>query len=354
MQSITYHTRLHRLLAVNQQALFASFQGFNMKRTHTLFFLANFFLSLASVNLVLADDEKPQAKIGDVGFPRVKHMIDTHIHLYDPRRPEGIPWPRENDEVLYKPHLPAEFKKVSKESGLTGVVIVEASDRLKDNQWVLDLVKDDDYFVALVGNIDPTKEGFETQLQTLKKDKRFVGVRARNPKPIDYTDATVLKNFKALARENLSLDFLCNGQGLKGVKEVNAVARAVPDLHIVVDHVLGYNIDGKRPSKEWIEAVKRLAENKNVYCKISGLYQRCVQQPAPANMEHYRDVLDILYQNFGQKRVIFGSNWPCTKMTGDYSSYVRLVNVYFTAKGQEACEDYFWRNASTAYRLGLK
>lgn len=219
---------------------------------------------------------------------------------------------------------------------------------------VLDLVSDDDYFVALVGNVDPTQEEFSEQLKALRKDKRFVGVRARNPKPIDYSDATVLKNFRTLANENLSLDFLCNGQGLKGVQEVDRVARAVPELRIVVDHVLGYNIDGKRPGKDWIEAVERLAQNKNVYCKISGLYQRCVQQPAPATQEHYRDVLDILYKNFGQKRVIFGSNWPCTKKSGNYSSYVRLVNAYFVSKGQEASEDYFWRNASTAYRLGLK
>ncbi|MFT7640168.1 MAG: L-fuconolactonase, partial [Pirellulaceae bacterium] len=293
-------------------------------------------------------------KKDDAGFPKVKHMIDTHIHLYDTRRPAGVPWPPTDDTVLYKPHLPGEFKKVSKESGLTGVVIVEASDRLEDNKWVLDLVKDDDYFVALVGNVDPTRKGFGKQLKKLKQDDRFVGVRARNADPIDYTNAVVLKNFKTLAKQGMSLDFLCNGQGVKGVKDVDGVARAVPELRIVVDHVLGYDIDGKTPIKEWIEAVEKLAENKNVYCKISGLYQRCVLQPAPHDDEHYREVLDVLYKNFGQKRLIFGSNWPCTKKSGDYSSFVRLVNSYFVEKGQEACEDYFWRNASTAYNLGLK
>ncbi|MDB4640927.1 amidohydrolase family protein [Pirellulaceae bacterium] len=311
-------------------------------------------LIFVHANWCLCDDERPKVESDDVGFPKVKHMIDTHIHLYDSGRPEGIPWPPKNDTVLYKPHLPAEFKQVSKESGLTGVVIVEASNRLADNKWVLDLIEGDEFFVALVGNIDPTNDTFKEQLNVLKKDKRFVGVRARNPKPIDYTNATVLKNFEALAKEGLSLDFLCNGQGVKGVQEVDAVARAVPGLRIVVDHVLGYNIDGKRPGQDWIDAVERLAQNKNVYCKISGLYQRCVQQPAPSDSQHYLEVLDVLYKNFGQKRVVFGSNWPCTKKSGDYSSYVRLVNAYFASKGQEACEDYFWRNASTAYGLGLK
>ena len=32
-------------------------------------------------------------------------IIDTHIHLYDTTREEGLPWPPESDKVLYKPVL---------------------------------------------------------------------------------------------------------------------------------------------------------------------------------------------------------------------------------------------------------
>jgi L-fuconolactonase len=27
-------------------------------------------------------------------------IIDTHIHLFDPRRPQGVPWPEKTDAVL--------------------------------------------------------------------------------------------------------------------------------------------------------------------------------------------------------------------------------------------------------------
>ncbi len=152
----------------------------------------------------------------------------------------------------------------------------------------------------------------------------------------------------------MSLDFLANGQGVKAVRDIDRLARAVPDLRIVVDHVLGYDIDGKKPSAEWSKAVERLAENPNVYCKVSGMYQRSAQQPAPQDDAYYRPVLDILWKTFGHKRLIYGSNWPCTKNSGDYASFVRLVNRYFAEKGQQACEHYFWKNAAKAYRLDLK
>ena len=76
--------------------------------------------------------------------------------------------------------------------------------------------------------------------------------------------------------------------------------------------------------------------------------------PAPTNTDHYRSVLDVIWDNFGKERVIYGSNWPCTKRSGDYASFVKVVNGYFAEKGQDACEHYFWKNANEAYRLGLE
>lgn len=310
--------------------------------------LASLILCVASNSVFAAEEGK-----ADRPLPTVKHLIDTHIHLYDPRRPKGIPWPPADDEVLYKPHLPGEFSKLAKPAGVTGVVVVEASDRLEDNKWVLNEVGDDPFYVALVGNIDPYRKDFGKQLKRLRKDKRFVGIRARNSGPIDYADPQVLANFRLLEKAGLSLDILANGKGVEGVREVDVLAGKVPKLRIIVDHVLGYDIDGKPPGQEWLDAVASLAKHKNVSCKVSGLYQRCTQQPAPHDPDHYRTVLDPLWENFGSGRLIYGSNWPCTKKSGDYESFVRLVNAYFSEKGQAACEHYFWKNAATAYGLPL-
>lgn len=290
-------------------------------------------------------------------LPEVKHMIDTHIHLYDTGRENGVPWPPEDDEVLYKPHLPEEFKAVSKPAGLTGVVVVEASDRPEDNRWVLDLVEGDDFFVALVGNIDPYAGDFSERLKELAKDPRFVGIRLRNgrkKKAIDYTDEKVIASLREVAEAGLAVDLLVNGGGIAAVKSADRLARTVPDLRLVIDHVIGYDFDGQPVDGEWKAAVEKLAENDNVWCKISGLYQRSVRQPAPKTVGYYESVLDVLWTSLGPERLLYGSNWPCTKKSGDYTSYVKLVNRYFEEKGQEARERYFWKNADEVYRLKLE
>ena len=292
--------------------------------------------------------------LGDEKLKPVKNLIDTHIHLYDTRRDVEMSWPPESDEILYKPHLPEEYSKKAKPAGVTGVIVVEASNRLEDNRWVLDLVEGDEFYVGLVGNIDINRDDFEKQLRELKKDKRFLGVRTRSPQPVDYASPRVLANLRALARHKLTMDYLTNGGGIPGIETIDKVARAIPDLHIVVNHCLGYDFDGKPPSTDWISAVKRLAENSNVTCKISGLYQRSVPQPAPQDIGHYRAVLDVLWEHFGENRLMYGSNWPVTKRTDSYTSFLRLVDQFISEKGQNARERFYWMNASAAYRLALK
>ncbi|MEP3481168.1 MAG: amidohydrolase family protein [Fuerstiella sp.] len=310
-------------------------------------------LMATTVSAVTCAQETTSFAAEPAAGPQVKHLIDTHIHLYDPTRPDGVPWPPADDKVLYKPHLPAEYSRLAKAAGVTGVVIVEASDRIEDNTWVLDQVKDDQFYVGLVGNIDPYRKDFGKELKRLKKNKLFVGIRARNAEPIDYLDPQVLANFRKLQKAGLSVDLLANGKGIQGVQEVDALAATLPNLKIIVDHVLGFDINGEPPSQEWLDAVARLAKHPNVYCKVSGLYQRCVQQPASQNIDHYRTVLDPLWDHFGAERLVYGSNWPCTKKSGRYESFVRLVDTYFSEKGQDARELYFWKNAATVYSLNL-
>lgn len=46
------------------------------------------------------------------GFP----LIDTHTHLYDPTRAQGVPWPPRDDKRLYRPVLPKDYRWTRKHS----------------------------------------------------------------------------------------------------------------------------------------------------------------------------------------------------------------------------------------------
>ena len=40
-------------------------------------------------------------------------IIDTHIHLFDPNRPQGVPWPGKDNAILYQPALPDRYRKLT-------------------------------------------------------------------------------------------------------------------------------------------------------------------------------------------------------------------------------------------------
>src|SRR6202035_3797389 len=64
-------------------------------------------------------------------------IIDTHIHLFDPGRPGGVPWPAKTDKPLYKAALPDRYAGLARPFGVVGAIVVEASPLASDNDWVL-------------------------------------------------------------------------------------------------------------------------------------------------------------------------------------------------------------------------
>ena len=86
-------------------------------------------------------------------------IIDCHTHFYDPTRPGGIAWPGE-DSPLYGVVLPENLRALPKPRPVTGTVIVEASPWIEDNQWLLDIAKDDPFVVGIVGHLKPGGEGY--------------------------------------------------------------------------------------------------------------------------------------------------------------------------------------------------
>src|ERR1700690_3957537 len=79
-------------------------------------------------------------------------IIDTHIHLFDSRRPQGVPyagspeWAKEHNGVA----LPATFRAFAEPLNIVGAIELEASPWLEDNLWVLEQIETDTMFVGTV------------------------------------------------------------------------------------------------------------------------------------------------------------------------------------------------------------
>ena len=255
-------------------------------------------------------------------------IIDTHIHLYDTNRSEGVDWPPVTDKVLYRPVLTEHFDEVGDRAGIASTVIVEASSRVNDNQWMLDLVKDNpERYLALVGNLPIGTDEFSGLLERFSKDSRFVGLRMRDRPGGDafFTDA-VWRDLGLLAEKGLTLDVLIHNFT---IDEVTEVAKRLPELKIMINHLGGLVITHDPLTPEWKESIKRAAAQPNVHCKVSGIFQRSGVKPPPKKQSFYAPVFKVVYEAFGEDRVVYGSNWPVTDRGGSYSEQLKVIQSYF-------------------------
>lgn len=296
---------------------------------------------LTSAGAAAATALVPRARAATPGyFP----AIDTHTHFYDPTRPQGTPWPPKTEPVLYRPRYPADFRAQATPHRVVGTVVVEASEWVEDNQWILALAKNDESIVGFVGHLVPGKPEFAQNLARFAANPLFRGLRMRGSYVKDLTDAAALADLKRVADRDLSIDTV---GGAASLPVTLALARQFPSLRLVIDHV---------PFQDWDKdpAAMRphfaeVAKQPNIFAKISNVVRRVdgkiIDDPA-----HYRPALDTLLDLFGPDRVFFGSNWPVSDRIAPYATLHRVVAEYFASKGAVVAEKYFWRNSHAAYR----
>jgi predicted TIM-barrel fold metal-dependent hydrolase len=279
-------------------------------------------------------------------------IIDTHIHLFDPRRPQGVPWPPKDDAVLYQPALPDRYRKLTKEFGIVGAIEVECSPWLEDNQWVLDVAAKDTIIVGTVGNLETGQPDFRKHLERLHRNPLFRGIRYGNLWGRNLGEqlarAEFIADLKALADAGLVLDTANQDPAL--ISAVVQLTDRIPTLRVVIDHLPQLEPPADLQARNALQGdLKELGKRPQVYVKISEVLRRVGGQ-VPDDLNFYRPRLDELYGIFGPDQVMYGSDWPNSDSWGPYPQVFNVVREYFTSKGRDVAEKYFWKNSVAVYR----
>ncbi len=279
-------------------------------------------------------------------------IIDTHIHLFDPTRPEGVPWPPKDNQVLYQPALPERYRKIAVPLGVRGAIKVEASPWVQDNQWVLDVVEKVPLMLGVIGNLEPGKPDFRKHFDHLRRNPLFLGIRYGNLWDRNLGDELKKPGFvadaKVFAQANLTWDIANPNAAL--LVDVLRLTDLAPNLRVVVDHLpQAKPPDDAAGRRGWDSSLRELANRKQIYFKVSEVFRK-VDGKIPTDLAFYRPKLDEMWGLFGEDRLLYGSDWPNSDNWKPYPEVLRVVREYFTTKGQAAAEKYFWRNSVKAYR----
>jgi predicted TIM-barrel fold metal-dependent hydrolase len=282
-------------------------------------------------------------------------VIDTHIHLFDPSRPQGVPWPSKNNpdhKVMYMPSLPSRYRPIAEPLGIVGAIEIECSSWLEDNQWVLDVARDDSIMVGTVGHLTPGTPEFRPNLERFHKNPLFRGIRyglggqAGQQQQVDRPE--FLADLKALADADLAMDTANPSVSL--LEGVVRVSDRVPNLRIVIDH-LPQMLRPTEPAAQasYDASMKAIRDRPQIYVKVSEVLRK-VDNKIPTDLAFYRPRIDEVVDVFGMDRVLYGSDWPNGDQWLPVPVGFKIVQEYFMGKGRAAAEKYFWRNSIKAYK----
>ena len=147
-----------------------------------------------------------------------------------------------------------------------------------------------------------------------------------------------------------------------------ALARALPDLRIVVDHCGGvvgigaYRADAAETFARWRGGIRSLAECPNVLMKLGGLgmsisgfgFGERERPPSSADLEAaWKPWIETCIEAFGPRRCMAESNFPADKAGHSYAVGWNAMKRLAAGASAEEREDLFWRTAARAYRLDI-
>lgn len=297
-------------------------------------------------------------------------IIDAHHHLWDLER-NDYPWnkPEDHDRgwgdlstlkrTFNPPHLWAEAEA----AGLTLLKSVhvqanwDPADPVGETRWLAEIAQDPasrGLPSAIVAFADLSAD---TAAQVLAEHTAFDRVRGirqvlnRHPDPklnrapFDYlNDPDWRRGFALLAEHGLSFDAQIYHHQAPALA---ALARAQPDITVIIDHALMPAERDKANLAAWRDAVSLLADCPNTVMKISGFGMVDNQWTTDSIRPFVTHCIDA----FGPDRAMFGSNFPVDRLMASYTQIWGAFATLTADMGANACHALFIGTAERIYRI---
>jgi L-fuconolactonase len=270
--------------------------------------------------------------------------LDAHQHFWRYTARE-YPWIPANS-ALARDWLPKDLAEIQGPLGFHGSIAVQARQTLGESHWLLGLADADPRVLGVVGWVDLQSDHVADDLSLLAAHPKFVGVRhVAQSEPNDrFLVGTAFQRGIAQLNEfGLKYDLLVFPRQLPAAVEL---VQNHPDQPFVLDHIAKPPIaSGSR--SPWEEQIRELATCPNVLCKVSGMITEA--DPRHWKPEDLVPYMDIVFEAFGEDRLMFGSDWPVCLLAGTYPQVVDIVEQYMSSLNPATRAKVFGTNAARFY-----
>lgn len=255
--------------------------------------------------------------------------VDAHCHYWRLSRGD-YGWLTEALAPIHRDFGATEHDAASAEAGIDARVLVQAAPTIAETEFLLECAADDHKAAGVVGWADLSASDAEAELERLADDRLFKGVR---PMLQDIADPDWINRSARPEAIRAIIDLGLRFDALAKPLQIGAVAKlakANPDLPIIIDHAAKPDFSQGAPSAAWTQAMAALGGLDNVWCKLSGL----LTEMDADNRETPEDaagalspVFDRLLDWFGPSRIAWGSDWPVVNLAADYGFWCETTDI---------------------------
>lgn len=250
-------------------------------------------------------------------------QIDAHQHFWHPARGD-YGWMSQDDPVLSRPYGPADLADSATNANITQTVLVQAAPSIAETEYMLGIADSTSHVAAVVGWIDFERPDQIDTLRRFAAHPKFVGVR---PMIQDIPDKNWMLHddvqwaFEAISELDLTFDALGFPQH---AENFGTILRNYPHMRAVLNHCLKPQIRNHSPGRfqAWADDMTQLAEDSQVFCKLSGLV---TEASASWTAEDLYPYVDHVLSTFTPDRTMWGSDWPVVRLRCEYEEWYAIA-----------------------------
>lgn len=256
-------------------------------------------------------------------------------------------WITDDMHVIQKDFYPTDLEPLLLENKFDGCVAVQADQSETETNFLNELAEKYSFIKGVVGWVDLRTPSIEDRLTHLSKQTKLKGVRhVVQSEPAGFLKQNdFLHGVKFLEKFNLTYDILIKEHQLE---EAIWFVNQFPNQKFVIDHIAKPQI-GRAGKATWKKHMTVLAGFSNVYCKLSGL----VTEADWKNWKHedFTPYLDSVFESFGTKRVMYGSDWPVCLVAGSYRDQLSILEHSISTFSETEKQSIMGENAIRFYNL---
>lgn len=272
--------------------------------------------------------------------------IDAHQHFWN-FNPARDRWITEEMSVIRNDFLPHDLEPLLSENNIDGCVAIQADQSEDETEFLLAIAYQHSFINGVVGWVDLRKSNLYDHLQWFSQFKLLKGFR--HPVQAEPEGFLHEKRFttgiKTLGDFQFTYDILIYPHQLKETVEF---IKQFPNQKFVIDHLAKPYIK-ERKMEDWKKDITQFASFENVSCKISGL----TTEANWVNWTHedFTPYLDVAMEQFGSKRLLYGSDWPVCLLAASYSKQLKVIADYIANLSESEKTDIMGENARRFYNL---